>query len=416
MKALLFGKTLVIVTSKGLSRAQSRGLATLEILIAFAVLSLTLTAMVAVAFSNQSISVDTQNNSEALALARAQLEDARAAAKADFFSLLPSAGTHPSGPLTYGTSVVYSDVAPFAKQATSTITWTTGGRSLSLVLSTILTDPLGALSGDTCNPTLAGDWTTPAGPQNGSNLGYGYYDYPSPDGTSGIDAAGGRAYVTTDPSSASKPDFYIIGVNNPNPPGSVLPLLGMFNTTYGLTDVRVSGKYAYTAADTALYQLIILNKADPQHIFIVGKKRVTPVGDSAIGNAVFYDYKTRVAYIGTTLSSGKEFHIIDVSDPAAPVELGPGFEVGAQVNQILIDGTIAYLATASASQVMKLDVSDPNHIQQLATFPDDSAGLLSGQSWLLSGNMLYFGRSGGGGYSELHTPLILVHDSELFQN
>src|SRR3989344_2539542 len=249
MKALLFGKTLVIVTSKGLSRAQSRGLATLEILIAFAVLSLTLTAMVAVAFSNQSISVDTQNNSEALALARAQLEDARAAAKADFFSLLPSAGTHPSGPLTYGTSVVYSDIAPFAKQATSTITWTTGGRSLSLVLSTILTDPLGALSGDTCNPTLAGDWTTPAGPQNGSNPGYGYYDYPSPDGTSGIDAAGGRAYVTTDPSSASKPDFYIIGVNNPNPPGSVLPLLGMFNTTYGLTDVRVSGKYAYTAAD-----------------------------------------------------------------------------------------------------------------------------------------------------------------------
>src|SRR3989344_6297202 len=215
MKALLFGKTLVIVTSKGLSRAQSRGLATLEILIAFAVLSLTLTAMVAVAFSNQSISVDTQNNSEALALARAQLEDARAAAKADFFSLLPSAGTHPSGPLTYGTSVVYSDIAPFAKQATSTITWTTGGRSLSLVLSTILTDPLGALSGDTCSTTLVGDWTTPAGPQNGSNPGYGYYDYPSPDGTSGIDAAGGRAYVTTDPSSALKPDFYVIDVHNP---------------------------------------------------------------------------------------------------------------------------------------------------------------------------------------------------------
>ena len=415
MKALLFGKTLVIITSKGLSRAQSRGLATLEILIAFAVLSLTLTAMVAVAFSNQSISVDTQNNSEALALARAQLEDARAAARADFYSLLPLSGTHPSGALTYGTSVAYSDIAPFAKQATSTITWITGDRTLSTVLSTILTDPLGSLSGDTCSPTSVGDWTAPIGPQNGPNPGYGYYEYPNPDGTTGVDIAGGRAYVTTDPSSALKQDFYVIGVNDPKAPGDVLPLLGMFNTTYGLTDVRVSGNYAYVTADSALYQLIILNKADPHNMFIVGKKRVTPIGDSAIGNSVFYDYKTRRVYIGTTLSSGKEFHVIDISDPTAPVEMGTGFEVGARVNQILVDGTIVYLATASASQVIKLDVSDPNTIQLRATFPDDSSGLLSGQSLLLSGNTLYFGRSGGGSNAYLHPQLFALNASDLSQ-
>src|SRR4051812_3559868 len=78
----------------------SRGIATLEILIAFAVLMLTLTAMIVVAFSNQSISVDTQTNSEAIAIAKAQLEIAQASAIQNFGLLQTNGPTDiSSGPI-----------------------------------------------------------------------------------------------------------------------------------------------------------------------------------------------------------------------------------------------------------------------------------------------------------------------------
>ena len=403
MKVRLFG------------RKYKRGVSTLEILIAFAVLALTMTAVIVVVFSNQSVSVDTQTNNEALGLAQARLEAAYAASKDDFYGLTNASSSVLSGPLSYQVAVNFADAGAFAKQATSTVTWVDAGRAMSVVLSTLFTDADGFWSGDTCSPTLTGDWTAPLGPSNGSNPGYGYYDFPSPDGTTGVDAAGGRAYVTTDPSSATRPDFYVVDVSDPNPPGNTLSSLGSFNTTYGLTSVQVSGNYAYVSADSAAYQLLILDKVDPQHISITGKLKVTPSGDSAYGNTLSLDYKAHRVYLGTNTSSGDEFYIINVADPANPVKLG-SFPINAKVNQILVNGTTAYLATASTSQVVALDISNPASPQLERAFPDDSSGLLSGESLLLSGNTLYFGRIGGGNSAWHYPQLFSLNASTLAEN
>src|SRR4051812_42363752 len=112
----------------------SRGIATLEILIAFAVLALVLTAIISVSFGTESISIDTQTNSEALAIARSQLENARAAGKQDFYSLAPTSSAQKLGPITYSAAVSYKDVAPFVKQATTTVTWLESGRTLKTIL------------------------------------------------------------------------------------------------------------------------------------------------------------------------------------------------------------------------------------------------------------------------------------------
>jgi type II secretory pathway pseudopilin PulG len=88
MKAQLIGKKI-------------RGMATLEILIAFAILSLSMGAVILVAFGNQSVAVDSQLSMEALGKAQKMLEEARATSRQDFNLVNPYTNTETSGPLTF---------------------------------------------------------------------------------------------------------------------------------------------------------------------------------------------------------------------------------------------------------------------------------------------------------------------------
>ena len=78
-----------------------KGMATLEILIAFAVLILCISAVIIVIFGNQSMTVDSQINNEAISKAQKMLEDARATSRFDFNLVNPSTTTETSGPLTF---------------------------------------------------------------------------------------------------------------------------------------------------------------------------------------------------------------------------------------------------------------------------------------------------------------------------
>lgn len=392
-----------------------RGSSTLEILLAFAVLTLTFTAVIGVVFGNQSIAVDTQVNVEAIAMAAQNLEVIRASAQSDFYGLSNSSAAIMSGPLAFTESMTFTNVVPFIKEATSEVSWQNAGRTLSVLLTTLITDPDGYQSGDTCSSALLGDWTHPLGAPQESSSGYGYYEYPNSAETTGIEVAGGRAYLTTDPSAAAEDDAYIIDVRNPSPQGMELPLLGSYSTGYGLTDMRVSGGKAYAAAHSAAAQLVILSVSDPENISVMSELDVTQSGDTAYGNAVFYDYALRRAYLGTTKSEQSEFHIIDAADPEAPVARG-GFEVGSAINQIIVTGDVAYLATASSSQqVIALDVSNPDSPVYLRSFAPPSSPL-TGASVLLSGNTLYFGRIGGGNQAHNYPQLYSLDADTLAVN
>src|SRR3989338_9394963 len=72
---------------QSIGKKYMKGFATLEILIAFAVLILSISAVILLVFGNQSIIIDSQTNSEALYKAQKMLEEARAASKQDFFSV-----------------------------------------------------------------------------------------------------------------------------------------------------------------------------------------------------------------------------------------------------------------------------------------------------------------------------------------
>jgi len=352
-----------------------------------------MTAVIVVAFSNQSVSVDTQTSSEALARAEAQLEQSRVAGLQEFSSVVSKAGvTEQSGPIAYTKKLDVADLTPYSKQATSTVSWTSAGRLLSVILSTILTDPIGASGGSKCSPTLTGDWTAPQI--------YGYADFPSSAGATGVSVEGTKAFVTSDPSSPGTDDFYAIDVGSAGPGQTSLPILGHFSTGLGLTDVKAVGKYAYVTSDSATFQLLVIDISDPANLAvnkIVAKKDVTAAGDTAVGNTLFYANKK--IYLGLTISTGKEFHIIDVSNPAAPVEIGPGYEVGAAVNSIVVKNNIAYLATAANNEIIALNVTDPANITLVGTY---NSATLTGQSLALdNATSLYFGRIGGAGNPKL---------------
>src|SRR5207253_2013244 len=92
------------------------GSSTLELLIAFAVLTLMVTAVIMLSFGNQSIGVDIETNTEALAKTEKLLEDARAASRTDFNSINNFSSTEKSSSLTYTKNLTVTEPDFYSKK------------------------------------------------------------------------------------------------------------------------------------------------------------------------------------------------------------------------------------------------------------------------------------------------------------
>src|SRR3989344_6090826 len=114
---------------------RQKGAATLELLIAFAILVLNITAVILILNGGKSIYVDSETNTEAIAMAEELLEDARADAELDFNLVNTSSETETSGPLIYTKTltVTQKETELFTKGVTSIVSWPAeGGRNLSV--------------------------------------------------------------------------------------------------------------------------------------------------------------------------------------------------------------------------------------------------------------------------------------------
>jgi len=360
---------------------RNKGMSTLELLIAFAILTLAIAAVVLVIFGNQSLAIDTQTNIEALSRAQAGLESARAASRSDFASLQSAVATNDD---MYTKSITVTDISLSTKQVTSYVSWSEGGLVSYVTLSTILTDWLNPAN--KCSPIISGNWKKPQS--------LGYFDLPSIEDATGVHVGGTKVYLTLNPSAPETDDFYIVDASDTSL--KPMPEFSSFSTTYGLTDVVVSGLEAYVTADSQVAQVLVIDISDYTTLDpskIEKKVDLTALGDSAVGKTLAYADER--LYVGLTKSSGKEFRVLDVSTPSSPLEIGSGYEIGAAVNEILIDNDIAYLATASSTPLIVLDISGP-----VPTPIDEYAPPLSvlfGQSLARNSDntRLYFGRTGG---------------------
>ena len=413
-----------------------RGSSTLEILIAFAVLTLALTAVILVFSANQDIAVDTQTASEALGLAQAELETARAASRADFALVNPTVSTTTSG-IDYVKTLAVGQVDFFTKQATSTVSWNTGGRTLSVLLSTIFTNPSAIHGGDTCSSVLEGDWTNPTMKtyEFGADiLGDTSSGFP----ISSIQTFNGKLYATVDNDNGNNDEtFFVLDISNPSAilSGTVPAVLDKFDnasSTYdvsrGLNGVAVDGAghaYAANAHDANFYncgeadncaQMQVFNVVDPTNISHVRNFKLATSSapyvyagggsEQAVGKSIAYADK--YVYLGlSTTVNGPGFHIIDVSDPLNPVHVSswptpaPSFgPSGAPINAIWVRDNYAYIAHpeglvgAENEELTVLDISNPANPVRVSGFDGADNGIgANGKSLYVVGSTIYFGRT-----------------------
>src|SRR6185369_7737174 len=293
--------------------------------------------------------VDTELDHQAFYKASRELEKLRAKAAANFESVTSTptttlASNEGAYNNLYSLKSDVLDVDPCTKQVTTTISWQVdASRPQKAQLTSVLTSPatLLAMGGGGCSASPPVDWSSPG------TLG----SWPGESGIIATDIAvkRGIVFLTSRPSSVSKPDFFIIDARNPGSP--LLLNDPAFDTGPGLNAVAVAGNYAFAANNDSAHQLEVIDISDTAHPALVTSSTLRN-GTTKPGNAIFY-YGSRV-YIGTQADgSGSEFQVYDVSDPAHPAWLGER-EIGSDVNAIFVRGNFAYLATGDNNQEMKV--------------------------------------------------------------
>ncbi|HEV7701924.1 MAG TPA: hypothetical protein VGO63_00545 [Candidatus Paceibacterota bacterium] len=357
--------------------AKQRGFATLEILIAFTVVTLCIGAVILLVFSNQSLAIDSQTNIEAISKAGKMLEDARALSKQDFYSVVSIPAINDN---IYQKTLSVEDLDSYTKRITSKISWPLiGGRNPSVEFTTLVTN-----IHNLCSQTLSGDWTNP------KIINTAKIDIDSAASLTDVAALSGYAYITGDSSTQSKNDFYVVNTSNP-----VLPsLVGSLNTGPGLNSVSVSSNYAYVANGSINAQLQVIDitaKNSPT----LYKNFKLPMIDSDAGTVGYSIlYHSGKVYMGTKKNGKAGFHIIDVSDLSNIHEVGY-LEVNNTINQIQVIGNYAYLASDDSAQELRvLNISTPANILGATIYnAPNTSGFGFGKSLAIYGNTLFLGRT-----------------------
>lgn len=157
-----------------------------------------------------------------------------------------------------------------------------------------------------------------------------------------------RLYVSNAASSPSAPDLLIYNVTNSAQP----VLLGQLNDGAGFSAIAVLNNYAY-AVEKSTSNLLVIDISNPATPVEVA--RLTLAG----GNGTTVAVRDTEVYVGTKNSaSGKEFFVIDVTIPNAPT-LTSSMEIGSDVNQLDVATGIVSLATSDDLKEMQLiDIAD----------------------------------------------------------
>ncbi|TSC70244.1 MAG: hypothetical protein CEO12_448 [Parcubacteria group bacterium Gr01-1014_46] len=385
------------------------GFATLEILIAFAVIILCMSAVTSVVFGNQLTIIDSELNSEAIYKSGKMLEDLRAISRFDFNLVNPSNSNELSGSVMLTKKIDVNQLDIFTKQATSTVSWQSRGRTLSVSQTTLLTNPDLVSGGGTCSSVVSGDWKNPLFTDyefgkdllgNSSNI------YP----ISAIDVYKRKLFISISNSSVNNsPTFFIFDVSNPTTPTLVSSMDNDPTVRLGLNAISATDSYSFVAnakqsnfttclsGTCGQLQIIDVSITPPVVIKTFKVPGVTGTAGQAVGQSIVYkkDRKTNKEYVYLGLAktlTGPEFNIINVTDKNNPVYEG-GYSVGNAVNSIFIKNNFAYIATPNSENMTIIDISNPTSPTKVGGY--SPTGGSNGKSVYVVGNNVYLGRTFG---------------------
>lgn len=400
----------------------SSGFSTLELLIAIAILVTAISGSVLVVFGgmagdggnpiifqNQTISLDNQANNEALALADSLMEHAWASASADFNSLSDISDYD-----FFRQEFDITDINPCKKSGVASVSWSTDQNRPQLInLNTTFTNFAEALAlGGDCGPNSppATEWWFPLTFEDydiGAQSGPMIIQPPSlRAGNSGVGATSvdfieknGSKYVILTAQSSSEDDLWIINVDDGH---NAFIVSSLETKNLGLNNADAAGNlvFALTAGsyNTKPSELQIINISDLSVPSLVATKSLGISGTDSSNNpnaGAIYSYDGKV-YVGAHRTGGSEFKIFSAT---APFNLLGSLEINHNVNDIIVSGDYAYLATSDdGDELMIIDISDPTNL----THPNpsdpagklrfDMPGLYDGKTLFYLSNKIYIGR------------------------
>jgi hypothetical protein len=170
-----------------------------------------------------------------------------------------------------------------------------------------------------------------------------------------VAVAGSYAYVAT-----RFDGFHVVDVSDPTQP----VVIDIYYPSSHVSSVVIDGSYAYVSNGA----LRVMDLSDPASPVEVGVCRsldlMSLVGKVA---AVVDDYAYIIYHGGSSKIGG--LRIVDVSDPAAPAEVGT-FVAGNLVRDAAVSGDYAYLLVGQGiPRLAILDVSDPEHPAEVGLDP-----------------------------------------------
>jgi len=380
----------------------NKGFSTVEILIAFALLIIALSGILIVVFGNDSFALDSELNSKALFFAEEALNDARAQAAGANFTKFFGIAPYPDDEGYHATTtVMVKDLTPCKKELTSLVSWEPTplrDQFVRLVSQIVSIDELEAL-GDDCADEPTDEWEDPS-----------VLDFDPKvvgEGTD-VDLDGDFVYLTTQHSDIKSSDFWIFNVADPLNPALVADLntdgddsKGP-NRDFGLRAVDVAGGYAYVANASSTKsassdELLVIDVSAPDDPEVVGRAQLDIEPNCphfCPGGAFSVYYRSNRVYVGTHRLTGREFTVIDVSNPQTPVVMG-AIEINHNVNRIFVRDDYAFLATSDdTGEMIIVNVATPSSMTVVGKFNagDSKANDEDGMSIYVLGNKAFLGR------------------------
>jgi hypothetical protein len=397
---------------------RNKAFSTIEILIAFSIMTTTLVAVVLISYGTPVALNNAELEYTAHTKARALLEKAQVRSDSNFSSV-QSFSTTTDG--VYDTSLSIESIEDdFVSTLYVHVGWVDVRREHRyLTQTTIATDFLHA--GDiSCSPFISGDWKhiqlvktytvtpgdlLPSGSLSGS---YVIGDI--------ISMKNILAVTMASTTSASSSTLYFFTILDDSV--TLLPLGNSFDNApvskVGFSALTVGSGYLFggngfgsastqtcnTSHNCAQLQIYDPSSSiGPRYISSLTLSTTSPPyaettgGITATAQSIMY--KNGFIYLGLVKTAhGSEFNIIDVRDVENPRWIG-GYNVGRGVNEIVIRGTRAYLGTDDPlRELLILDISDPLHILPIGSFNAQGAtGFGLGNSLIVKGPHTYLGRT-----------------------
>jgi hypothetical protein len=404
------------------SPSMYRGISTLEIMIALAILCTTLTAVVLVTLGIPSAIVDGHEAEIGASFARALIQKEFLLGLSSFPAVTNIGTTTIAiSNISYASSLSVNTLPDgITKEIQSFVSWQDShGITRNSTLSGLITD-LADISANPCSSVLSGNWQNPlvhsfslsAGNLLPLNFSSKYPAQLVSVSSSTLAISITSAAVKTDPT------VFIFSIASSTSPTYLGSIDNATSTKAGFASLALQGNFLYGANSNAANfssctqsafcsQLQIFDISNPANASVLTNYKLATTsppyasgtGDQSAGKSIFY--ANGLVYLGlqktATLSgstTGDEFNIINVQNPHAPLWLG-GYSIGRTINQIIVSGDYAYLATDDPhAELTILNVHNPSHITLAGTY--DAPGNTSfgfGEAISLIRSTLSLGRS-----------------------